>query len=60
MPALVLEAGLWNPPEQPAVQEPADSAMPMDIDVSQLNFMLSTPDGPLHCSQKAGQQHVRI
>ena len=34
MPALVPEAGLWNPPQQPAVQERADSATPMDIDVS--------------------------
>ena len=42
MPALVPEAGLWNPPEQPAVQEPADSATPMDIDVSQLDFTLSS------------------
>ena len=41
MLALVPEAGLWKPPEQPAVQEPADSVTPMDIDVSRLESMLS-------------------
>ena len=60
MPALVPEPSLWNPPEQSVVQEPADSATPMDVNVSQSASMLLLPDCASHSNSKAGQQEVRM